>query len=84
MSRYKLYFRKDCEDKEIPSDIETLQDAFNEIYSYLDIINYKYHKGYIRFWRNDSDLIFDFGSHVDFFIIKDITDADFAELIKEY
>lgn len=65
----KLYFKNSLGQRRIIAEPQTEQDAFKEIYKFLDDRNYKSY--YTRTWTNDNgEKVYDVGSHTEFFYLS--------------
>ena len=64
----KLYFQNSRGVERLIAEPSNREDVIKEINKFLD--NYNYKSYYTRVWEEDDRLVFDVGSHTEFFILK--------------
>lgn len=64
-----LYYENADGQRTVVGNASTIEEAMKQISKYLKERNFKSY--YIRYWmKRDGETVFDFGSHVEFFILK--------------
>jgi hypothetical protein len=65
-----LYYEDANRHRTEVGNASTIEEALKQIGEYLKERNFQL--CYIRYWmKRDGETVFDFGSHVEFFILKD-------------
>ena len=65
----KLYFQNSRGEERLIAEPSNKEEVNKEINKFLDNHNFKSY--YTRVWVADNKMIFDVGSHTEFFILKD-------------
>ena len=64
----KLYFQNSRGDERLIAEPSNREEVVKEINKFLNDHNYKSY--YTRVWEDDGRLVFDVGSHTEFFILE--------------
>ena len=64
----KLFFQNSKGEERVIAEPSNREDVIKEINKFLD--NYNYKSYYTRVWEEDDRLVFDVGSHTEFFILE--------------
>ena len=64
----KLYFQNSRGVERLIAELSNREEVVKEINKFLDDHNYKSY--YTRVWEDDGRLVFDVGSHTEFFILE--------------
>lgn len=75
-----LYFEDSRGQRRIISNPTTVSDMWKDINNFLSNHNYKSYYSRVNF--GETEWVIDFGSHSDFFIVKNFDDEDKKEIMK--
>ena len=64
----KLFFQNSKGEERVIAEPSNREEVVKEINKFLDDHNYKSY--YTRVWEDDDRLVFDVGSHTEFFILE--------------
>lgn len=70
----KLYFQNSEGKEKLIAEPTTHKDLWSKINKYLDQIGFKSY--YTRIMSRDDEFIIDYGSHTEFFIVKDVVNPE--------
>lgn len=65
----KLYFKNSKGKEKLIAEPTTRNELWSKVSEYLDVIGFKSY--YTRILGNDTEFTIDYGSHTEFFIVKE-------------
>lgn len=77
----KLYFKNSQGKERLIAECETLNEIHEEISDFLDEHNFKCY--YTRSWGDEKGVTIDFGSHLEFFILKGISHSEYIKELQK-
>ncbi len=66
-----IFYNSYTGEETVMSKVETVSDITSVINNYCEENNFKSY--YLRTWEHEGNLVIDYGSHVNFFVVKPCT-----------